>query len=368
MSPSTTQAGATAASSGGVELHDGWLRVCFGTGGGHADYHFRWLRHNCDVDRHPTTRERTVDSSDLPDRLHATRAAVEGGELRVEWAHDGRESRYSLDWLREHAYAEGRESPPAPISDVAAVTVDGPGLDVGARAAAALERLRAHGVAVVRRDPADSTPPEDETEPLIDAFAALGLRVIGTHFGRIEDLRTDNTTNQNTDQLGYTDAPVDLHTDQPFIDSPPRYQLLQCLRRADSGGENYLADAFAVARVLAAEDRRAHELLTTVKVRFHRKQRAFESVVLAPILGEGPGGPIVRYSYFTMAPHRLPFSEMEEWYRAYDRYARLVRDRGHQVRFTLEPGDFLVYDNHRMLHARTSFRGARWLRGIYFDP
>ncbi len=45
--------------------------------------------------------------------------------------------------------------------------------------------------------------------------------MVETHFGRIEDLRTDNTTNQNTDQLGYTDAAINLHTDQPFIADPP---------------------------------------------------------------------------------------------------------------------------------------------------
>ncbi len=350
-----------------VDLNDGWLRVHFGDEQGHADFHFRWLRHNCDVDRHPLTRERVVDSSDLPDHLHVHRAYVSGAEVVVEWVHDSRVSRYALDWLRKHAYAFAREEAKAPLSDLGTITVESKGLDIVARAAAALTFLEKYGVAVVRRDPGDTSPPEDETEPLIEGFAGLGLRDIGTHFGRIEDLRTDNTTNQNNDQLGYTDAPVDLHTDQPFIQSPPRFQVLQCIRRADSGGENYLADAFAVAATLGANDRRARELLSTVPVRFHRKQKAFESLVVSPILSEGPTGPIVRYSYFTMAPHNLPFAEMEEWYRAYDKFARLVRSPKNQVRFALNPGDFLIYDNHRMLHARTSFKGARWLRGIYFN-
>lgn len=52
-------------------------------------------------------------------------------------------------------------------------------------------------------------------------FLPCGASVVETHFGRIEDLRTDNTTNQNTDQLGYTDAAINLHTDQPFIADPP---------------------------------------------------------------------------------------------------------------------------------------------------
>ena len=31
--------------SRGLELHDDWLRVHFG-GDQHADFHYRWLRHN----------------------------------------------------------------------------------------------------------------------------------------------------------------------------------------------------------------------------------------------------------------------------------------------------------------------------------
>lgn len=53
--------------------------------------------------------------------------------------------------------------------------------------------------------------------------------------------------------------------------------------------------------------------------------------------------------------------------------------------FLLRPGDFVLYDNFRMLHARTGFKvfffflffllfgllltyqGARWMRGIYVE-
>ena len=50
--------------------------------------------------------------------------------------------------------------------------------------------------------------------------------MVPTHFGRYEDLRTDNTTNANTDQLGYTNAAVDLHSDQTFLAAPPRFQCV----------------------------------------------------------------------------------------------------------------------------------------------
>jgi gamma-butyrobetaine dioxygenase/trimethyllysine dioxygenase len=104
-------------------------------------------------------------------------------------------------------------------------------------------------------------------------------------------------------------------------------------------------------------------------VRFHRRQRAFERTFTGPLLAmDGPEGFQVRYSYFTLAPFDRPFAEMEAWYRAYGRFAAIVRDPRHQYRLRLGPGDFIVYDNHRMLHARTAFSGPRWLRGVYFDP
>jgi gamma-butyrobetaine dioxygenase len=349
-----------------VDVHDDWLRVFF-EDGGHADFHLRWLRHNCDQDLHLQTRERTVCSSSLPEVLGVTRAAIDGGALYVSWQHDGRTSRYALDWLRQHAYAKDRDAAPPPPSDLVRIDIDGSGLSLAARVERALGNLDVHGAAVVRRGREDTQAPEAETEAIIDAFAARGLRVIATHFGRIEDLRTDNTTNANTDQLGYTDSAVEPHTDQPFLEAPPRLQLLQAIRAARVGGENYVVDARAVARYLKDHDAEAYRLLTTTAVRFHRRQRAFERTVTSPILvGDGERF-FVRYSYFTLAPYALPFEKMAAWYRAHDRFARLVRDPRYQYRFALRSGDFLLYDNHRMLHARTAFSGARWLRGVYFD-
>jgi len=82
---------------------------------------------------------------------------------------------------------------------------------------------------------------------------------------------------------------------------------------------------------------------------------------------DGPRGFQIRSSYFTMAPHRVSFERMTAWYRAHDSFARLCRDERHQLRFGLSPGDFVLYDNLRMLHARTGFSGPRWVRGIYLD-
>ncbi len=349
------------------EVHPDWLRVPLGQGE-HADFHHRWLRHHSDAERHPQTGERTRCSSELPDDIHPRHAAIVDEILEVTWS-DAHASRYPLAWLRQHAYALNRLDVPPPSADLAPLRIDAHGLPLPHQIAAALTRVRHHGAAVLRHDPADRTAPELTTEPLIAAFESAGLRVIGTHFGRIEDLRTDNTTNQNTDQLGYTDAPIGLHTDQPFLEHPPRYQLLQSIRTADTGGENLLADARAAFRHLESIDAHAADLLATVPVKISRKQQNFTRELVTPLIARrGDDDFLVRSSYFTYAPHALPFNRTLDFYRAHDRFIRLLRDPQHHVRVLLAPGDWLLYDNHRTLHARTGFTGARWLRGVYFDP
>lgn len=350
-----------------VKLHDRWLRVHFSdTEGDHADFHYMWLRHNCDHDRHPTTRERTLCSSQITEDIRPKSAKIEGQPpaLNIIWTNDSsnRVSTYPLAWLKENAYAPGRVAIAPPSGDTEPLEFDARQIAPEKLPRRVIDLVDQFGLAVVRNYGPD-------TEKLIDSIAGAGLSIRGTHFGRIEDLRTDNTTNQNTDQLGYTNYPVNLHTDQPFIEDPPRYQLLQSMRVADEGGENYVVDALQAAKYLESVDRQAFELLTSVPVRFHRKQKAFESLHVGPILNfNNPDGFIIRYSYFTMAPHLVPFDLMQDWYRAYNRFADLVNDPKHQYHVALKEGDFLMYKNWRMLHARNGFRGARWVRGIYFDP
>ena len=49
--------------------------------------------------------------------------------------------------------------------------------------------------------------------------------------------------------------------------------------------------------------------------------------------------------------------------------AGIVDDPAMQVTLRLEPGECLVLDNTRVLHARKAFsgRGRRWLQGCYAD-
>jgi hypothetical protein len=106
--------------------------------------------------------------------------------LRIRWLHDQRVSRYPLAWLERHAYAIDRVAVEPPPSDVRGFELAGAPGPTTALVASALAGVAQRGAVLIRREVA---VPEDETEAWIRAFdASGGLRVIETHFGRIEDL------------------------------------------------------------------------------------------------------------------------------------------------------------------------------------
>ena len=45
----------------------------------------------------------------------------------------------------------------------------------------------------------------------------------------------------------------------------------------------------------------------------------------------------------------------------------MANDPAYQWRYTLKPGDMLVFDNWRVLHGRGAFRGKRKMAGAYVN-
>ena len=152
------------------------------------------------------------------------------------------------------------------------------------------------------------------------------------------------------------------------MEEPPSVQILQGIRPAERGGESYLVDARQAALYLKQMNPWAFDMLKTVKVKFHRKQKNFTAVTHYPII-QTMGDHIqqIRYSYFTMDPFRVPFEWMRLWYEAYDQFAKILVDPKFQYRFLLRSGDFVLYSNETLVHAREAFSGSRHVRGVYLD-
>lgn len=336
-----------------------YLRVHFADMDQSANYHYFWLRHNCPCCIHSTTKERILCPSKVSLEIKPTTITATDTGIRLTWP-DGHQSEFTLEWLYQHRYSRDKDLPRIAAQNLDRIEVQYADCDDDL-IAICHHYLRDRGAVLIRACPLD-------TDQLLTRFTTRDFVVRSTHFGYIEDLKTDNITNKNTDQLGYTNDAVELHTDQPFINDPPHFQLLQCIEKADAGGENMIADAQQAAYYLRDLDRHAFEVLTETPVLFHRQQQNFASKTTYPILAFESGEfAQIRSSYFTYAPMKIPFAQMQQWYRAYRQFTRIVEDPAYQFRFLLAPGDFILYDNFRMLHGRTSFSGPRWMKGIYFD-
>ncbi|TDR56086.1 TfdA family taurine catabolism dioxygenase TauD, partial [Halomonas ventosae] len=73
---------------------------------------------------------------------------------------------------------------------------------------------------------------------------------------------------------------------------------------------------------------------------------------------------------FLRGPLQAPFEEVEPAYEALMTLQRMLHEPAFTIRFTYRPGDLVIFDNRRLLHARDAFEGAsghRWLQGCYME-
>ena len=131
-----------------------------------------------------------------------------------------------------------------------------------------------------------------------------------------------------------------------------------------------LADGFAIASHLRESDPESFDFLTHVPMvsrRFHPGEmdlRSQRPVISVDFEGRLQG---VGYAERSAMPLDLPEEMIEPAYRALGAWLRLTRDERFSVKFLLQPGDLLVFDNQRVLHGREEFGGARHMLYCQLD-
>jgi gamma-butyrobetaine dioxygenase len=89
------------------------------------------------------------------------------------------------------------------------------------------------------------------------------------------------------------------------------------------------------------------------------------------MIGVDPLGRIreIRFNDRSLQPVRLPPGEITAFYAAYRAFAEMISRPELMLTFRLSPGDCVIFDNTRVLHARTGFAatGRRHLQGCYAD-
>ncbi|GAA2783711.1 TauD/TfdA family dioxygenase [Kitasatospora sp. CM 4170] len=325
-----------------------------------------WLRDNCPCAecRDPRNGQKLFRIDDLPEDLSIAASTGIDGNLEVLWS-DGHRSRYPLAWLGAERDGDGRTEADKrlwvaadfargiPEADWAAYTGN------PAERAAVLDAVRRSGFAVLRGVPA--------VERQVLAVAGTFGFVRVTNYGELFDVRVEPDPNN----LAFTSVAITPHTDNPYRDPVPTLQLLHCLENSATGGDSGLVDGFRAAALLREEAPEAFAVLTRTPVPFVFRDRGTELRADRPLIDVDALGRIreVRFNNRSIGTLRGSAAELEAFYAAYRRFAAITLRPELQLEFRLDRGDCLIFDNTRLLHARTAFEqdGARHLQGCYAD-
>lgn len=359
--------------------HDARVITLHWDDGRTSRYHSIWLRENAadDTTINPATRERILDLSSLVAWPEIASAYLdEAGALAVTMLPEGIELRFHPGWLRYHDYdnTEDDRQPLVPVttwlggSDQSPVTLDASGLldsaadsiDEAAVLEPALQAILGRGLVRLRNLP---------TEPGTLARIAERIGPIrSTNFGTLFDVRAKPDPDSNA----YTSIALPPHVDLPTREYHPGLQFLHCLENSVSGGQAVMMDGFAVAEALREEDPVAFATLTRVQWRFANTSRNSDYVWHSPMIVLDDRGQLdeVRIADFLRGPLMTHFNEVDEAYRALMALQERLRQPRFALRFSYAPGDLVIFDNRRLLHARDAFAGDtghRWLQGCYLE-
>ncbi|SCV05956.1 LANO_0H18888g1_1 [Lachancea nothofagi CBS 11611] len=240
--------------------------------------------------------------------------------------------------------------------------------------------------------------PKKEPAALLKGVAQRIGPIRQTFYGEVFDV----INKPSAENIAYTNRALSLHQDLLYLDHAPGWQILHALKNSSSGSEsgmNYFVDAFNAARFVRDTDADAYEALTQVPINYHYNRNDNRYYNSRPLIVEHEVNAEnlafsnyaslikeVNYSPMFQAPfdfgiwekpkgHELstPSGKMtqrllfKDFLRGLALFEKFINLPENQFRFKLPENTCVIFDNRRLLHARTAFTGERWLRGCYLD-
>lgn len=278
----------------------------------------------------------------------------------------------------------------------------------------ALQQLHSHGLLFLKDVP-------ESAESVIRITNRIGP-LKNTFYGETWDVRSV----PQAKNVAYTSQDLGFHMDLLYMKQPPHLQFLHCIRSSASGGASLFTDSFkAVANLFHTDE---HEFCELEKrpitfhydhIDSHYYQQSRPLVELAPLnFGTSKfsnfdslrrserlaaGGPkrswirdvfkledhleAVSWAPPFQAPFQLTNSHsrppkpdmtthmennLRRWHRAAKKFNEIIHRPENIHERMMKPGECVIFDNRRVLHARKAFEVAdagkeRWLRGAYLD-
>ncbi|KAG2159257.1 uncharacterized protein EDB93DRAFT_1217904 [Suillus bovinus] len=359
-----------------------------------ASFPHRWLRDACQCAAcvHPSTSQKLHRTSDIPADICPIPYGVtfQDSGIHVEWV-DNHKSFY------EHSFLERYSSSPrlssfhkdmqpiswnvSTISQVPDLYMSYEAINKPSQLLSAITQLTRYGLLFVTGVPnTEHTNKTCELRKLANMFGELRE----TFYGELWDVKNI----RNSKNIAYTNLDLGMHMDLLYFEHPPRYQILHCLRNRVVGGASRFVDGLRAAETLRKTHPEDFDTLATTPVPFHyindghhlHYEHSTIELASPAIRTDSPTMPEIKHINYS-PPFQAPLlldSTPPAFYDALGCYAALLDDPLNMLEYTLREGDAVLFDNRRVLHARTSFTddgsGAdaygettRWLKGCYLE-
>ncbi|KZT63269.1 gamma-butyrobetaine hydroxylase [Daedalea quercina L-15889] len=356
---------------------------------------YRWLRDSCQCPNcvHPSSRQKLHRTSDIPaDTLPANDGIlVANGGVHITWM-SGHVSHFPKSFLERyatprrlrafHQEVDARRWDKDTLRSVNNLFLPYATLQAPAGLLAAITQLTQYGLLFITNTPTERTSNEQ-----------CELRTLAQRFGEIRETFYGQTWDvknvRNSKNIAYTNVDLGLHMDLLYFQYPPRYQILHCLRNRVEGGASYFVDALHAAEMLRESYPEDFRVLSETPVAFHyindghHLHYSHPTIQLAPPqvdVARGSPRPIAHINYSPPFQAPLPLSTPPTFYPALERFVGLLEDPAVRFEYLLREADAVVFDNRRVLHARTAFKDReedshpdaadtpnRWLKGCYLE-
>ena len=325
----------------------------------------RWLADHDESSAglNPVTQQRRTDpAAPFTKSLIDAQVAEEGRVLEIIWS-DGHKTRCSAKTLSEAANTS--LAPPNPpqaweaklfaegLPEVAFQDV----LESENGVQSWLATLQRWGFCLVT----DAPPTPEATERLVRALGYPRQTIFG-------DMWTFGANGAHQD-TAYSAEHLPLHSDGTYSLDPPGWQVLHCLQFEGQGGMSLLSDGLAAAEAIRTNDPDAFDALVSIPVPARYLGDGVDLRAAHPVIRCDDAGKIdsITFNAVDRAPLWLPQSEMTRFYKAWAAFSAQINQDRAVLRFRLEPGRVLIFNNRRLLHGRESFTGTRIVTGAYLN-
>lgn len=189
------------------------------------------------------------------------------------------------------------------------------------------------------------------TRSRVLGFAAQVMRVVHHRDSGADGVTAIYNTGRHDERPGFaglTNGELALHTEGAALQSPPRLMLMVCTQPAPEGGHSLLLDGHTIHAELEQRCPDAMAVLSGPRAGFFGPSTG----IFAPVFARHEDGRVaVRYRQNGLVCWS-PLAQMH----LHSFWAAAKRN---QQMLTLKAGQGYLLDNHRWLHGRTAFDGAR---------